>query len=55
MFRQVASRSGYESWILVEEFKKGMNGSIKYKLTEIEWPPKDIKEWFEQAINLNRY
>jgi len=31
----------------VEEFKKGMYSSIRYKLMEAEWPSKDIEEWFK--------
>ena len=37
-FKRVARRSGYEGRLLVEEFKRGMNGAIRRKLMEVENP-----------------
>jgi len=39
----------------VEKFKRDMNRIIKRKLIEIERPPKSIKQWYERAVNLDRY
>jgi len=39
----------------VKEFKREINGSIKHKLIEIEQSSRDIKEYFERTINLNKY
>ena len=38
------ARSKYEVWVLMEEFKKGMNGIIRRKLIEIERPPRSIEQ-----------
>ena len=35
-FKRAARESGYEGRLLVEEFKRGMNGVIKRKLMEAE-------------------
>ena len=35
-FRKVAKRSGYKDRLLIEEFKKGINGTIYQKLIELE-------------------
>ncbi len=33
-FKRMAKRSGYEGWLLIKEFKRGMNGEIRRKLME---------------------
>lgn len=43
-FREAARKSGYEERLLVEEFKRGMNGMIRRKFIEIEKPFKSIKQ-----------
>ena len=43
-FKKVTRRSGYEGRPLIEEFKRGLNGSIKRKLAEAEEPPTTIGE-----------
>jgi len=43
-FKKVARGSGYEGRPLIEEFKRGLNGSIKRKLAEAEEPPTTIGE-----------
>ena len=43
-FKKVARRSGYERRPLIEEFKRGLNRSIRRKLTEVEEPPTTIEE-----------
>ena len=35
-FKRVARGSGYEGCLLIEEFKWGMNGSVRRKLMEVE-------------------
>ena len=46
--------SGYEGRPLVEEFKRGMNGSIRRKLIEAENQPSSIEQWYRRATALNR-
>jgi len=43
-FKKAARESGYEGRPLVEEFKRGMNGVIRRKLIEAEWPPTSIEQ-----------
>ena len=53
-FKRVARGSGYEGRPLIEEFKQGMNGSIRRKLMEAENQPATIEHWFKRAIALDR-
>jgi len=53
-FKKVARGSGYEGRPLIEEFKRGLNGSIRRKLAEAEEPPTTIGEWQERAVRLDR-
>ena len=39
---------------MIEEFKQGINRSIKRKLIEAENQPGSIEQWFKRAITLNR-
>jgi len=43
-FKKVARGSGYKGRPLIEEFKKGLNRSIRRKLAETEEPPTTIGE-----------
>ena len=43
-FKKVARESGYEERPLIEEFKRGLNRSIRRKLAEAEEPPTTIRE-----------
>ena len=43
-FKRAARGSGYEGRLLVEEFKRRMNGSIRRKLMEVENPPTSIEQ-----------
>ena len=43
-FKRIARGSGYEGQLLVEEFKRGMNGEIRRKLMEAENPPASIEQ-----------
>jgi len=53
-FKKVARESGYERRPLIEEFKRGLNGSIRRKLAEAKEPPTTIGEWQERAVRLDR-
>ena len=52
-FKRTARGSGYEGRSLIEEFKRGMNGSIRRKLMEAENQPTTIENWFKRAIALD--
>jgi len=54
-FYRVAKDSGYKEKVLVEEFKRGMNGVIRRKLMETERSPLTIKQWYKQATNSDRH
>ena len=53
-FKQVARRSGYEGRLLIEEFKRGMNGGIRRKLMEAENSPASIEQWYRRVTALDR-
>jgi len=53
-FKRAARGSGYEGRLLVEEFKRGMNGGIQRKLMEAENPPTSIEQWYRRATALDR-
>jgi len=54
-FRRAARGSGYKERLLIEEFKRGMNGMIRRKLMEAERPSASIEQWYEHATNLDRH
>jgi len=51
-FKRVVRGSEYEGHLLIKEFKRDMNGSIRKKLMKAE--PGSIKQWFRRAIALDR-
>jgi len=53
-FKRAARGSRYEERLLVEEFKRGMNGGIRRKLMEAENPPTSIENWYRRATALDR-
>ena len=53
-FKRAARGSGYEGRLLMEEFKRGMNGGIRRKLMEVENPPASIEQWYRRAMALDR-
>jgi len=53
-FKRTARESGYKRHLLIEEFKQGINRSIRRKLMEAENQPGSIKQWFKRAITLDR-
>ena len=53
-FKRVAKESRYKECPLIEEFKQGINKSIRRKLIEAENQPSSIEQWFKRAITLDR-
>ena len=53
-FKRAARESGYKGRPLVEEFKRGMNRTIRRKLMEAEDQPGFIEQWYRRAIVLDR-
>ena len=53
-FKRVARESGYKGRLLIKEFKREMNGTIKRKLMEAENQSGSIEQWFKRAIALDR-
>ena len=53
-FKRAARESGYEGRLLVEEFKRGMNGGIRRKLMETENSLASIEQWYKSATALDR-
>jgi len=53
-FKKVTRRSSYKRRPLIEEFKRGLNSSIRRKLAEAEELPTTIGEWQERAVRLDR-
>jgi len=53
-FKKTTRESSYEGRPLIEEFKRGLNGSIRRKLAEAEELPTTIGEWQERAVRLDR-
>ena len=54
-FRRAVKCDGYRERILVEEFKRDINGVIWQKLIKLECHSRNIKQWYEWTTNLNRY
>ena len=54
IFKRVARGSGYEGQLLIEEFKREINGGIRRKLMEAENPPASIEQWYRRATALDR-
>ena len=53
-FKRVARRSGYKNRLLMEKFKREMNGEIRRKLMEVENPLVSIEQWYKRATALDR-
>ena len=54
IFKRVARGSGYKGQLLIEEFKRGVNGGIQRKLMEVEDPLTSIEQWYQRAMALDR-
>ena len=53
-FKRVARGSGYKERLLVEKFKRGMNGAIRRKLMEVENQLGSIEQWYKRVTALDR-
>jgi len=53
-FKKVIRRSGYKGRLLIKEFKRGLNRTIRRKLAETEEPSTTIGEWQEKVVRLDR-
>jgi len=53
-FKRAVRESRYEERLLVEEFKRGINGVIRRKLMEAENQPSSIEQWYKRAMALDR-
>ena len=53
-FRRAARGSGYKGRPLVEEFKRGMNETIRRKLMEVEHQLGTVEQQYKRAIILDR-
>jgi len=53
-FKRAVRGSGYERRLLIEEFKREINGGIRRKLMESENPPTSIKQWYRRVTALYR-
>ena len=53
-FKRVARGSGYKRRLLVEKFKRGMNGAIRKKLMEVENQLGSIEQWYKRVTALDR-
>ena len=52
-FKRAARESGYKRRVLVEEFKRGLSGTIRRRLVEVEMPPTTIVQWQKRAVQLD--
>jgi len=53
-FKRAARGSRYEGRLLIEEFKREMNGGIRKKLIEAKNLPASIEQWYKRATALDR-
>jgi len=53
-FKRAVRGSGYKGRALIEEFKRGLNGTIRRRLAEAESPPSMITDWQERVVKLDR-
>ena len=53
-FKRAVRGSGYEERLLVEEFKRGINGVIRRRLMESKNQPGSIEQWYRRAMALDR-
>ena len=53
-FKRAVKESGYKGRLLIEVFKRGINGGIRRKLIEAENPPASIEQWYKRAMALDR-
>jgi len=54
-YKRAARKSEYERKLLIEEFKREINGTIRRNLIEVERPSRSIEQWYERTTNLDKY
>ena len=52
-FKRAAKGSEYKRYLLIKEFKRGINVVIRRKLMEVENQPGSIEQWFRRATALD--
>ena len=53
-FKRIVRGSRYKGRLLVKEFKRGTNGTIRKKLMEAENQSSSIEQWYKKVMALNR-
>jgi len=53
-FKRAVRGSRYEGRLLVEEFKRGMNGVIRRKLMEAKNQLGSIEQWYRKTMALDK-
>ena len=53
-FRRAVRGNEYKERPLVEEFKRGINGTVHQILMESEQQPTSIEQWYNRAVALDR-
>ena len=53
-FKRAVRGSGYKGRLLIEKFKRGMNGGIRRKLIEAENQLASIEQWYKKAMALDK-
>jgi len=53
-FKKISRESSYEGRLLIEEFKRRLNGALRRKLAKAESLPTTIGQWQERVVQLDR-
>jgi len=53
-FKKIVQGNGYKKQPFIEEFKRGLNRTIRRKLAEAEIFPSIIEEWQERSVRLDK-
>jgi len=54
MFKKAVKDNSYKERLLIEEFKKEIDRTIRRRLVETEYPSKSINQWYERVVMLDR-
>jgi len=52
IFKRTTRKSRYRKRLLVEEFKRGMNGWIRRRLIKAKYSFKSINKWYNKVARL---
>jgi len=55
IFKRTARGSGYDRRVLIEEFKRGLNGFIRRRLAKAESPPSIITKWQKRCRKVGEF